>query len=58
MSKGPATAAPIPISMAMTTPPSSNGLTIQLRPRSAIVCDAGSSGCLSRCIVLSIPSST
>ncbi len=37
MSNGPAIAAPSVISIAITTPPSSKGLTIQLSPRSAIV---------------------
>ena len=41
MSNGPAIAAPIVISMAITTPPSSYGLTIQLRPRRAIDGTAG-----------------
>src|SRR5688572_12744707 len=55
---GPATTAPSVSSMAITTPPDSNGLTIQLKPRSATGRSASASGCFARSRARSIPSST
>src|SRR5688572_23239995 len=58
MLKGPATMAPSDISRAITTPPSSYGLTIQLNPRNATGRSTGASGFFARSSARSMPTST